>query len=284
MKPGIYPNMGMDDYHALKLDKANLKNGPISCSMLKDFARNPYAWLRSKPKESTPAMNTGSLLDAAITEPDRLDEIVAISPFDSFRTKEAREWKAEQESASRLIIAPESLQNALKCAEAVRSHKEAGRILSQSEAQTGVFGNLYGIPAKALVDLAPKAEHWDETLWDIKSTQAGLDDESVRTSISKWGWWIQAAWYRSLWNLVSPDRHCENFGLILIDPNTREVRVVTMAPDAIILGNRWIKVALKRFVTAAHEGIKSDYASGVTQLDVMPWCAMNEDEWIEKNQ
>ena len=59
VKLGVYPGMGMEAYHDWKLDKDSLIDGPISCSMLKAFDSNRYAWSISDDFKRTEAMRTG---------------------------------------------------------------------------------------------------------------------------------------------------------------------------------------------------------------------------------
>ena len=284
LEQGIYIGLGMTEYHAWHLDKANLKAGPVSSSMLKQFALNPYAWLRSEDKPPTAAMQTGSLLDAALTEPETLADRVAINPFDSYRTKESREWRDEQLDAGRIICAESELENATKCADAVREHEVAGQILSGAQFQVGAVADFGCIPVKCLVDIVPGlGSEWEETLVDYKTTAGGLDDEAIRKTMGNFRYHFQAAFYRSVYNKASADRVCDDFAFIFQDPQTREVRVVKLARESLALGTRSVKHALTEFAKAAERGIRSRYAKSATELDLMPYHSMNEEEYLINN-
>jgi hypothetical protein len=280
IKRGIHQNLGMEEYHAWKLDKSNLKAGPISTSMLKEFARNPYAWLRAEPKEPTPAMQTGSLLDMALTEVERFEESIALSPFDSYRTKEARAWRDEVLAQGKIVATKEQAENALSCAEAVWEHDEAASILERSTFQTGVVTEVGGIPFKCLIDILPQESEWEEIIWDYKTTSAGLDDESLRKTIGQFKYHWQAAAYKSAWNKESKDRHCERFGFIFQDPQTREVRVVVLDDDSMELGRRGVVQALAEVQQASIHGIKSRYQTGRRTLGVPAYVAMQEEDQL----
>lgn len=275
---GIHYGLGMDAYHAWKLDKANLKQGPISCSIAKQFAENPYAWLRSEDKKPTTSMQTGSLLDLALTEPDKFDSQVVTSPFDSYRTKEARTWRDEALADGMIIASDAEQENAKACAAAVWSHSVAAPILEQSQFQTGVVTDIGGIPFKCLIDILPCEDAWEEIIWDYKTTSMGLHDEGIKKAIGQWGYYKQAALYRSAWNKESKDRHCEKFGFIFQDPMTREVRVVVLDDDSMDLGTRWAGNALKDYAKAAHQGIKSRYAETRSTVGVPVYIAMQEED------
>ena len=310
---GIHVGLGMEEYHSWKLDKAKLIEGPISCSTLKAFDPNPYAWLKSPPFKPSKAMETGSLFDAAVTDPDTLSDLLPTPikdhknavelPFDSLRTKAAREWKnnAEAEGLEVLtssqikkrdedyLIAMESyeanLDHLTKAREAVFSHPIAGKILEGADFQVGVVGEIGGIPAKCLLDILPNKDgDYAETIPDYKTISTGIDDESVRKAIGKFRYHWQSAFYRSLFNKVSVDRLCEEFKFIFQDIVTLEVRVVTLDQDSMDLGTRAVKHALINFRKCAEKGIRSKYLKTDHELALMPYHAMSEDEELCKRE
>lgn len=312
VEKGIHPGLGMAEYHDWKLDKAKLIEGPISCSMLKEFDVNPYAWLKGPERKETPALRTGSLFDAAVTDPDEVKKLLPppadlepyiVSPFDSFRTKEAREWKKEQEEKGMRILKEsdaikerEDRDHARKewkkqilflerARDEVYAHPIAGKILDGAGFQVGVVGEVGEIPAKCLLDILPSPDgDYCETGVDYKTISTGLDDESIRKAIGRFKYHWQAAFYRTLFNKVSPDRLIENFCFIFQDVNTLEVRVIELDDDALALGTRAVGEAVKNFVTCAHRGIKSRYLNKSTTLDLMPYHAMNEEENLQRKE
>jgi hypothetical protein len=280
---GIHPGLGMAQYHAWKLKKSNLIQGPISCSMLKAFYENPYAWARTPEKEVTDAMRTGSLFDLALTDPESLTDQTIISLFTDYRTKEAREWK--KSIGDKIIVTDEQLQHAINAAQQVRSHNIAGAILEGAEFQVGVVGAIGEIPAKCLIDILPSADgDYAEAIFDYKTTSNGLSDEDIRKTMGNFKLHHQAAFYRTLFNKVSPDRICDAFGFIFQDITTLEVRVVMLSDDALGLGTRAVKAAVTEFVKCAHKGIQSRYEKSMDKLDLMPYHSMNEDEQLEKEE
>ena len=268
----------MKEYHAWKLDKSNLAAGPISCSMLKEFRANPFAWAKAPPRKATGAMRTGSLFDAVLTDEDWKSQIVE-PEFDTFRTNEAKAWKAEVEAEGKLIVKPEDLAHAVAGAEAVRNHKIAGAILEGCDFQLGVVGDVMGVPAKCLLDILPSEDgDYAETIVDYKTTEAGLSDDDLARTIGKWGYHFQAAFYRSLFNKVHPTRHCEDFLFIFQCVKTLEVRVVKLDDSDLIRGGSVMAQAIAEFKDAAKNGIKSRYADGVSSISIPGWQASIEEE------
>ena len=275
IQQGIHPGLGMAEYHNWKLDKAKLIDGPISCSMLKAFAPNPFAWRWTPDREQTASMAKGSLFDAALTDPASLEENYVISKYTDFRCKEAQEWRKEITEQGKIAVSEEDLHHAIKAAEKCHAHKVAGSLLDGAQFQVGVVGEIGGIPAKCLLDILPD----EESLVDYKTISTGLGDESIRKAIGQYKYHWQAAFYKTLFNKVSEDRYAEEFKLIFQDVQTLEVRVVTMSDDAMACGTQSVKVALKEFAKCAHKGIRSRYEETDDSIDLMPYHAMSEDEW-----
>lgn len=284
-KEGIYPGMGMEEYHAWKLDKDVLIEGPISCSVLKAFDANPYAWLVSDEQKETPALRKGKLFDAAVTDPDELIMSFRISQFENFKTKEAREWRDSVTAQGQVVVSESEFNRAEKARNRVFNHPEAGQLVDGAQFQVGVVYNYGDIPAKCLIDILPSEDGEDcETLVDYKTISTGLDDKSIRDAIGKYKYHWQAAFYKTLANKVSEDRVFETFKFIFQDVNTLEVRVVELDDDSMALGSRAVGAALKNFLRCAHQGIKSRYLNKTEILGLMLYHAMGEDEDLTKRE
>ena len=317
--PGIYPGLGMTEYHNWKLDKSDLRKGPASCSMLKSFAKNPKEWSMAPDFQPTKAMATGSFFDAAITDPDTLAEFLpvapaplapcVISPHDSYRSKEAKGWRDDAVTAGKRplkqderdaeivayseAVEAHGIKHAAKtklaadARHAVYSHSVAGAILENADFQVGIVGEVPGgIPAKCLIDILPRDDSPDaESIVDFKTISTGLDDESIRKAIGKFGYHWQAAFYVSLTNkayeAIGSKRQIKSFIFIFQDPATLEVRVIRLADRAIEDGTRAVKNALIEFAECAANGISSRYADKMDVLELMPFHADADNQEVE---
>jgi len=273
----------MKEYHAWSLDKSNLLAGPISCSMLKAFAPNPYECLKSPDFEPSDAMRIGSLYDLAVTDPDVLTTEVAVMKYKDFRTKEAQEWRHEMQIQGYLIVSQEELDKAYQAADEMRKHPIASEIIKDAQMQVAVVGDIAGIPAKCLLDILPANKGgYAETIFDYKTTSKGLDDESISKTIGDYKYHWQAAYYRTLANKVFEDRYFSSFGFIFQSTKTHEIRVVPLSDDALALGTRAVAQAVKDYTKAAHNGIQSRYLDTADPVGLMPYHAMNEDEQLNQ--
>ena len=114
-------------------------DAPVSKSLLWDFNESPYKWRHSSGRESTPAMDLGTLIHAAILEPNvPLDQIAVVSPFPDFRTTAAQEWKADQREMGKMITPEENIRAASGC-EQVFSEDYAQRFGGGYKTEVAVF-------------------------------------------------------------------------------------------------------------------------------------------------
>lgn len=122
--PGAYVDVDIDAYHA----------GPcvgrsVSASSLKRASRSMlHFWSQCnwnpdrEPVEDTDALRLGKAAHVLALEPDRFSSLFAISPYDDYRTKEAREWKSAQ---SLLCLKQAELAELQRMANALRACPEA---------------------------------------------------------------------------------------------------------------------------------------------------------------
>ena len=102
------------DYHTLlTCNRANIHaiDSFLSKSVLWELdKRSLWKWrYHARKIEPTAAMQWGSLVDCLATTPELLAESVAVSPFDSYRTKEARDWRDAELAAKRILATKDDL-------------------------------------------------------------------------------------------------------------------------------------------------------------------------------
>lgn len=246
--PVIYFGVSEADYHAIGHEVA------LSKSLLWDFYPSPWAWARREPKKATEAMVWGSLVDCLLLQPDQFNACFAVSPFDSFQTKEARIWRDAQ---SLPIITRDTLQEAWRAVKVLEENGRVNAIISQSKPQVSVFANVQfpdiGTPygAKCRIDLLPFSEG-EKIIWDLK-TVASLS--RLEWTILDRGYHVQAAWYLDLYNLASGDDR-DSFGFIFQESKPPyEIALVELDSDAIAAGREWYVKAVQRWHECQTTGI-----------------------------
>ena len=195
------------DYHTLlTCNRANIHatDSFLSKSVLWELdKRSLWKWrYHARKIEPTAAMQWGSLVDCLATTPELLAESVAVSPFDSYRTKEARDWRDAQLAAKRILATKEDIELAQQAAKMLtQTCKASADIFAKSKSQVIIAGRVIDVKFKGLVDLAPEGEDF---LADLK-TCSDFSLEGFSNAVPNSGYHVQAGVYLALWNAMFPE-------------------------------------------------------------------------------
>ena len=191
--------MNITDYHNM--------TDRISKSGLDKIARSP-AHFKTQTKE-TDAMKIGRIVHEYILE--GVQNYVT-SPFDSFRTKEAREWR---DSQTMPIITTDEVERIHAMREAVLRHPAAAELLRSGIAeQTFLFNEqTTGAPCRCRTDWMTS----DGVIVELKTT----DDASPRgfmRSVLKYRYHVQDAFYTDGVEAVTGSRPTD-FVFVAVEKN-----------------------------------------------------------------
>lgn len=272
------------DYHTLlRCKRENIfdKESYLSKSVLWELASSSlYKW-RFHPREfsPTPAMQWGSLVDCLTTTPELVEDEIRISPFSSYRTKEAREWKDECLALGKTIVTEELFNEGVKASEMLlQTNFQSAEIFENSMKQVIIGAKVSEVQFKGLVDLAPVGENY---LVDLKTTGGDFTLDGFSKAIANFGYHAQAALYLALWNSTHPDpqeqRH--RFKIIWQSSNPPyEVCVTELHQDEIRAGLKKILRLLSKLKHAAREDYWPMLAENENPILSRPVWAMMEDE------
>ena len=197
IKPGIYDNLNIDDYHA---DPA------LSRSDLMQLKRNPMKYRVQKQlvKKDSDAFSIGKAGHAAILEPDKYWEQVAVAPSSvlgksgSRNTNAYKDWAADSARIGKTIITQDQSAMIRGMTESIYSspaHSTAASIFSNKQgiAEQSIFFEdaTFGFTAKIRPDFRFP---YVKLLVDLKTCQNASFDAFSRDS-ANYGYDIQAAWY-----------------------------------------------------------------------------------------
>lgn len=244
------------DYHSklgCKRENIFADDSYLSKSVLWELNESSlYKW-RYHPKKisPTPAMAWGSLVDCLTTTPELAETEIVISPFDSYRTKEAKEWK--EANRYKTVTTSDDLEAAKQAAKMLtETHKLSADIFAKSKGQAMVMGKILGCNIKGLIDLAPEGEDY---LADLKTT-GDFSQRGFEATMSKFGYHCQAGLYLALWNAQYPDDQRDRFKIIWQDREAPyEVAVTEPVQDDINAGTEQILFLLEKLVKAAKEDV-----------------------------
>lgn len=195
------------------IDVNTYRNHPaINISSLKGFSRSPlHAMIGfEEEKEPTEAMAIGSLLDHKVLGTPYL---WTTSPFDDFRTKEARAWRDEQAERGVTVFKQDAIETVERMVESVRKHPVASRLFAEpGRAQVGMFGDFETgkdeaieclkvncCERKGLIDWLPNTT---PVIVDLKKTR-DASRAGFRRQIGQLRYDVQAAYYRDLYRDIT---------------------------------------------------------------------------------
>lgn len=226
MKPGIYPDLSMDDYHG---------SDAVGSSSLRLAGRSidHYRAYLETGIEETKSMRIGTAVHYAVLEPDKFQRRYIDSQppleFDNWRHKKtaimASLGMTIGEIADELSIKPKTITGYLdreevqamiehyeafppddcpdlsgeemdivrRCQEAVLTHPVASEMVESATKEISHFWKDEG--TGILCKCRPDMMIDQDIIVDLKTCQDARPDAFQR-SVAKWGYHAQAAWYR----------------------------------------------------------------------------------------
>ncbi|MCC7375378.1 MAG: PD-(D/E)XK nuclease-like domain-containing protein [Verrucomicrobiales bacterium] len=242
----------------------------VSNSALKHIDRSPRHMLNAQqyPMETTDAMRFGTLVDHLLfgTECQYV-----VSPYDDFRTKEAKEWKLEHTHAGVAIFKPDKMKEAENLAYALKHHPDVAEILKTGRSQVAVVREIEGVKVKGLFDWMP-----DDTLAiaDLKTTEDASEDAFQRHALNM-GYHAQQALYHDLW-AAETDEDAHMLWIVGETGLPHEVAVYRCMDDMLELGRQLYRRRLARFREALESGIWQGYPQGIQPMHLPAWAVPKE--------
>ena len=153
------------------------------------------------PDEETPALRMGSLLHRCVLEPDTMAGAFHEKPEGmNFATKEGKAWK--EEHADKPILSPDDVATIKGVKESVWAHSLASRLIAGSDCERSAFADEDGLVLKSRFDILPRSGN---IIADLKTCESA-DLASVEKAMGQWEYYVQAAFYLRVANLLGLDR------------------------------------------------------------------------------
>jgi hypothetical protein len=252
---------------AYYLRSANPRNltAPVSKTLLWNFNESPYKWRHSSGKESTKAMDLGTLIHSAILEPNiPLDQIAAVSPFTDFRTKAAQEWRDDQKEMGRMIATDTDIRTASGC-EQVFSEDYAQRFGVGYKSEVAVFAEIGATPIKGMIDIVPDGL---DLLVDLKTTPKRIGSlREITNTIISLGYHWQAALYLDLWNAASGEPRNRFVFCFIETAEPYETAWVELSPQLIEAGRAGYMNALAKWQSCVAIDVWPRQHEGITLIE-----------------
>lgn len=211
----------------------------IRAHILSEILRNAQRWVKGYESPESKAKKFGNVLDCLLLTPTQWPKRYAVVPADapkkptkaqinakkpSPESVAAIEWWDDFMAAHRGEIVPQELNASVHAAiNRLREDKLIVDLLDCSQHSVMVTAEWIDaptglvVPLKALLDIAPPAEHpiFGGSLWDLKTTQ-NASPHSFSRDAQKYGYALQAAFYLDLWNAATSETRTD-FGHVVIE-------------------------------------------------------------------
>lgn len=184
---------------------------------------------------TTKALDVGTMAHAMVLGGD---PYWIVSPFDNYRTAEARKWRDEQLASKALIISETEFDQAGKIADAIKRHPLAMRLIGKTRHEIELKADIDGV-AKML-GYADCISDDRSVIADVKTT-AQFDDFKYR--IYKNDYDLQAAVYK----LFGAD-DCQYYFIVAESVEPYRVQVFGTSEGFVERGRQKLDQALSEFV------------------------------------
>lgn len=195
-EPCIVKDMPMEVYHGRCTDTPSISSSGLRTIEDKSpahyWVHSPYNPDRVE-KSTTEALNFGKAAHALLIGGENFKQLYAIRPkeFDSWRTKDSKEWRAAQVKSGRTVLVPDDIVVIQGMASALSKHPLIKSGLMQGDVERSLFwrDEPTGIWLKARPDVLPVA---DGVVCDFK-TAADASPIAAMRSVTDRGYAMQGA-------------------------------------------------------------------------------------------
>jgi len=235
---GLHTNVPEPVYHADPAPKPSLSSS-LARTLL--YESPAHAWqkhprlrdtLRDE-RESTAAMNTGSIVHALLAGEETMQQSLEIGHFPDYRTAAAKEWKAEVLASGRTPLLEKDLLGAGDIVSSVRLALP-GLFVKKTTAQkelTAIWQDIGWHYCRARIDCLQRHDTGGASVWDWKTT-SDVSDRALERACQTYRYPFQLAFYlRGLRELL-PEVTAWDAKLVFVEataPHT--VRLVSFTED-----------------------------------------------------
>ncbi len=269
-RPGLYSGVPMEAYHgdlcgAPSISSSGLRT--IFSESPKHYWRDSYLNPHRADQGSTEAFTLGRAAHHLLLGEDAFSTLFIMRPdkFDSWRTKESKEWRAEQEAEGRTVLLPSQLEQIRGMARSLSAEPliNAGILNGQIEQSLVWQDKATGVWLKARPDAIPNDSG---DFADLKtSVHYGFD---LDRDISNYRYDIQAALVGMGVREILK-REMESFSFVFVEKDAPySVEILTLIKEDIANAEKDIRVALDTFAWCLKTG--DWFGPAGTQRDARP--------------
>lgn len=277
-EPGVYADIPLDTYHGQLTDTPSISSSglrKIDALSALHFWTDSYLNPDREAEPPTPAQIFGSAAHALVLGDEVFEARHTVSPYDDFRSKEAREWKAQAEAAGRYIIKRETYDDLKRLAAAAHEYPlvKAGILDGEVERSLVWRDEETGVWLKARPDVLPRAG----IIVDYKTT-VSAHPRDMQKAIADHGYHVQLALVREgllALGIVEPKDVADlTFALVFQEKKAPfALNHCEIDADWLFRGSQVIRRAVRRFAQCVAEGVWPGYEPPTHALNAPVWQA-----------
>jgi hypothetical protein len=279
--PGVYYDIAAADYHADPCEEPSLSSSIANLLLTKTPAHARIAHPKLNPdfaRSTNAAMDLGSVAHEILLGKGAGFEI---SPFDDYRTKEARTWRDDVLARGLIPIKAGDHARAQQMAKAVHERvartAEAAGVFWLGRPETVIVWRDNDTMCRAMIDwLYPDFSQ----VYDLKTTGSGLGNRALQSKIAS-GLDVQAAFYLRGLEHVMPD-HAGRFVLRWVfveDEEPFESRIIELDATTRALGERKCSWAIETWKRCLWANDWPGYPRKIERLEYPAWA---ENAWLAR--
>jgi hypothetical protein len=272
MKAGIF-DMPFKEYLADPCPEPALSASVIKTMLQKSpmhaADEHPRLGNNKEEKEDSKVSRIGTVGHAIITK--QTDHRIALSPYEEFRSNEAKAWKQDALASGKIVIKPEEYETASKMSDSFFKNfsKNFGKVKEEfpsADFEKTIIVQMAGVWCKIRVDAIA------ESLWDLKSTGTEYTPEKwCKNQLEGMGYDITAAFYRRVYQELTGE-HKRYIFAVLEQKSPFDSYPVIPTTDMLALADEKIDWALKTWRRGLDTGKWDGYARGeIIFASASPW-------------
>ena len=268
IKPGIYRNVKITDYHS---------GDGLSATGLCELMRSPLHYITSlkTPHKETPALKLGSATHCAILEPERFArEYIKAGNLDR-RTKEGKAAWLEIEQSGKIVLTPEEYDKVTSMTLAIRNHEVASKLFSEGLAEHSIFWNenIYSLDSDISI-LCKSRPDYVKTLSDgyiivdLKTAQDAETREFQRRAYYKYFYHIQAGHYLNGFENITGTKVLAYIYVVIENEPPYAINVFRASQDFLNAGRTKVRELYELYASCKKSDNWPSYSSEIKDLNL----------------
>lgn len=279
-KPGIYPGIPDEEYHA-----DPVPSGSLSSTGARQLLDSPALFrYRQQHRQISKPFDVGHAVHAKVLGVGMKVVTIPADLLDArggTSRKDCKAWIEDARADSLVPLKESEFWPVERMAEAILGHPEAKRLLEQPgtpEASVFATDPITGEWVRARFDYLPDAAPGKTVAVDVKTTSKSAHPARFARSVATFGYHQQAAWYLDALALTRGDEDAE---MVFVTVENREPWLISCSrldADALARGRELNRRALDLWHQCRKTGLWPGYGDEVHTLSLPMWALWDDDD------